>query len=196
MAAGIDPRASFLNCDCCARCRCRGSCLFYAVRRAGVRPHGRGFLLAGYHGRPLGRLRRVAALRAAFVQPHCCMAARLVRCEQQRHGHAVAHMGMRTGSLGPLRVSGTRADYMRGLARFLRVLNTIISFHTRRSSKIPQCVAHRGLGVPRPCHGRAAGAPTSPSCSRPRHARPYGSGSAAVTLGRCTPSSAVGAANF
>ena len=36
------------------------------------------------------------------------------------------------------------------------------------------------------CHEHAAGGPISPSFSHPRHARPCGSGSAAVTLGRCT----------
>ena len=102
------------------------------MQRTGVRPHGRVYSLTGYHGRPPGRLSFVAALRAALVQPRCRMAACVV---SSLRGRAVAHMGVRGGSVGPHRVSGACTDYVRELARFIRVLNTILSFRVRRRAR-------------------------------------------------------------
>ena len=83
MAAGIDPRTTFLNCGWCARCRCPGSFFFSAVRLAGVRPHGRGRMHTIYHARPPGRPTYAVALRAGLVQPRCRKAAQLMRCGEQ-----------------------------------------------------------------------------------------------------------------
>ena len=118
-------RASFRFRGCCARCCCSRSWFFSAVRRAGLRLHGRDLMLADHFGRARSRVGCVVAPRSALARAHARVAVLQRLRTQQLYGRVLSCMRVYGGSLERRCVPSGRADELYWFVCCKRNLHTL-----------------------------------------------------------------------
>ena len=120
-ALRIEPAPHFFFAGASRAAAARAHGFFSAVRRAGLRLHGRDLSLAVHFGQARRRVRDVVAPRSAFARSHSRVAVLQRLRAQQLYGRVVSCMCVYRGSLERRRVPSGRADELYRFVCFKRV---------------------------------------------------------------------------